>query len=140
LLFYFSHKLFSESVRATRNSRLSVAFSTDAPTFLNQSGPYRAVRHPFYVAYTLSWTAAAVASAHPASFAILLFMLAFYFIAGRLEERKFLASPHAAAYEHYRRRAGMFLPRLVWKSNNRHVLPSSPAVPSTLPAQGGRRG
>ena len=39
----------------------------DTPASLNQSGPYRFVRHPFYTSYSLTWLAAAVATASAAS-------------------------------------------------------------------------
>lgn len=113
-----SQFLLRAAIRATTRSKLSLAFSDDAPASLNQSGPYRFIRHPFYTAYSLTWLAAAVATAHPAAFAALVMMVAFYWVAARREEKKFLSSPLADSYRCYRKSAGMFFPNpLSHKSN-----------------------
>lgn len=109
-LLVMSQALLRAAVRATAASKLSLAFSGDVPTDLNRSGPYRFIRHPFYTSYTLTWLAAAVASAHPAAFAALFIMAAFYLSAARREEKKFLRSPLAESYRRYRKSTGMFFP------------------------------
>lgn len=105
-----SQVLLRAAVRATAISKLSLAFSEDIPTSLNRSGPYRFIRHPFYTSYSLTWLAAAVASAHPVAFIAMGVMVAFYLTAARSEERKFLSSSLADSYRHYRKSTGMFLP------------------------------
>ena len=112
LILGVSQWVFRAAERATRAQRLSIAFSTDLPGHLNQAGPYRLVRHPFYLAYLLTWAGAAVATAHPASLAVLPGMAAFYAFAASQEEGKFLRSPLAAAYRRYQAATGRFLPRL----------------------------
>ena len=109
-LLVMSQALLRAAVRATVDSKLSLAFSGDVPTSLNRSGPYRFIRHPFYTSYSLTWLAAAVASAHPVAFIAMGVMVAFYLTAARSEERKFLSSSLADSYRHYRRSTGMFLP------------------------------
>lgn len=112
LLYCASFALFWVCVRVNRKGPLSVAFSTDKPGHLVTRGPYRFVRHPFYVSYSLAWIAGIIASARPWLLLSLLVMGAIYYRAATFEERKFASGELAAAYENYRRRTGMFIPRL----------------------------
>lgn len=105
-----SQIVFRAALTAMRTSPLSLAFSTDAPTFLNESGPYRWVRHPFYTAYALSWLAVCAITAHPAAAAVFVVMMSLYVRAALQEERKFLQSPLTVDYRAYQQRTGMFLP------------------------------
>lgn len=107
-----SQWVFRSAIKATAAHKLSLAFSTDVPTGLNQSGIYRRVRHPFYLAYALTWLGAVVGTLHLGAVLTLVVMLGFYVTAARREERKFLSSPLADAYREYQGRAGMFLPPL----------------------------
>lgn len=107
-----SQSLFHSASRATEARRLSLAFSTDLPAHLNDAGPYRLVRHPFYLAYIVTWSAVALTSQHPAAFTALFVTTLLYALAALREERKFLRSPMAAAYRAYQRRVGMFVPRI----------------------------
>ncbi len=110
VLLVASQLVFRAAVWATAAHKLSLAFSSDVPTRLNQSGIYRRVRHPFYLAYTLTWLAVVVGTLHPGALLMLIVMLGFYLTAARREEKKFLGSPLAAAYRDYQGQAGMFLP------------------------------
>jgi len=112
VLFILSLMLFAWTVRATRSTPPTMAFDTDEPSFLLNHGPYRYVRHPFYAAYLLFWTATALATRGLTAWAAPLLMLAVYWNAARREERKFANSSLAAAYQSYRAKAGMFIPRL----------------------------
>lgn len=103
--------VFRAAINATTQHKLSLAFSTDAPTHLNETGIYRRVRHPFYLAYTLNWLGAAIASRHWVAFVMLGLMFAFYVAAAWREEQKFLRSSLADSYSNYRHRAGMFFPK-----------------------------
>lgn len=118
VLLIVSQVLFRTAIGATQPSKLSLAFSGDAPASLNQSGPYRFIRHPFYTAYSLTWLAAVIATAHPAACVAMLTMMTFYWTAARREERKFLSSPLAAAYRRYQKFTGMFLPYPSLQQNN----------------------
>lgn len=109
-LLIVSQKTFRAARTAMRANPLSLAFSTDAPTFLNESGPYRWVRHPFYTAYAISWLAVCAITGHPAAAAVFVVMMSLYVYAAYQEERKFLQSRFAADYRGYQQRTGMFLP------------------------------
>lgn len=115
VLLALSQWIFRSAIRATAAHKLSLAFSTDVPTGLNQSGIYRRVRHPFYLAYALTWLAVVVGTLHPCALLALALMLGFYLTAAQREEGKFLGSPLAAAYRDYQGQSGMFLPRLLLK-------------------------
>jgi protein-S-isoprenylcysteine O-methyltransferase Ste14 len=111
-LFVLSLALFVWTISSTRRTPPTLAFDTDAPSFLLRHGPYRFVRHPFYLSYLLFWTGTAAAFAGVLPWAAPVVMFAVYVRAANREERKFARSDLAGAYAAYRRRAGMFLPRL----------------------------
>jgi len=111
VLLTVSQLIFSAAFKATAQNKLSLAFSSDTPTQLNEAGIYRRVRHPFYLGYALTWLAAAMATRQPGAFAALAMMLSFYVAAARREENKFLISPLADDYRAYQCRAGMFFPK-----------------------------
>jgi protein-S-isoprenylcysteine O-methyltransferase Ste14 len=111
LLFVAGLVLFAWTIRATRQTPPTLAFDTDKPSFLLRHGPYRFVRHPFYLSYLLFWTGTAVAFSGILPWVAPAVMLAVYRIAAGREEQKFAGSDLRAAYEAYRRQAGMFFPR-----------------------------
>ena len=104
--------LFWWCILHTRRKRFVLAFSPDAPVFLDTAGPYRVVRHPFYLAYLMFWVATALAvpgllhGAAPAVMAVL------YSLAAASEEAKFMDSALEGEYRAYSRRTGMFFPLL----------------------------
>jgi protein-S-isoprenylcysteine O-methyltransferase Ste14 len=79
---------------------------------LTTAGPYRLVRHPIYAAYLLAWCAGAAIAGQPWLLAPVLGMGLFYVSAARQEETSFLASAFAIPYSEYRRRTGMFVPKV----------------------------
>ncbi len=110
-LFTASLAVFAAAVAASRYTPPTLAFDTDAPNFLLQHGPYRYVRHPFYLAYVLFWLGTAVAVHGLLGWVAPVLMTALYIEAASREERKFASSDLAGAYKAYRARAGMFWPR-----------------------------
>jgi protein-S-isoprenylcysteine O-methyltransferase Ste14 len=111
-LFAGSLAIFFWAVRTTRHTPPTVAFDTDQPSFLLHQGPYRFVRHPFYLAYLLFWTGTAAISPHLYAWAAPVVMGTLYFYAATREERKFAMSELSTAYAAYRAQTGMFLPRV----------------------------
>jgi protein-S-isoprenylcysteine O-methyltransferase Ste14 len=111
-LFGTSLGVFAWAVRTTRRSPPTLAFDNDLPHILLRHGPYRYVRHPFYLSYLLFWIGTAMSA--PASLAWLapLIMGTLYRHAALREEQKFARSDLAPDYASYRKQAGMFLPRL----------------------------
>ncbi len=110
-LFCASGALFFWTIQASRQTPPTLAFDTDAPFFLLRSGPYAAVRHPFYLSYLMFWVGTALATASALGWIAVAIMAAVYLDAATREEAKFARSTLAATYAAYKRQAGMFLPR-----------------------------
>lgn len=110
LLFTVSLVIFWRSIAATRARPLTLAFAADVPTFLQHRGPYKYVRHPFYLAYLLFWLGTALTSRSALHWIMPAIMVPLYVEAARREEKKFIGSSLAAAYSDYRQRTGMLLP------------------------------
>jgi protein-S-isoprenylcysteine O-methyltransferase Ste14 len=106
-LFVAATTLFFASVRAARRARLTAIFAMDVPEVVLRDGPYCCLRHPFYVAYSLFWLGAWIASNSFASLLAALLMCSIYAHAARQEERKFAESRLADAYDQYRRQTGL---------------------------------
>jgi len=102
--------VFRAAARATQVHRLTLAFSRDQPTYLIQQGIYARIRHPFYLAYLLTWLGVPAVVTTALTVVPVIVMLAFYISAAKQEEEKFAASSFAAEYCAYRRRAGLLLP------------------------------
>jgi len=110
-LFLAGGLLFWWAVRTTRARPPAVAHTDNIPTMIHADGPYALVRHPFYLAYSLSWLGTAVAGG-PIQWIPAMLLIIWYYRAAREEEGHFAASGMAAEYAHYRERTGLILPRL----------------------------
>jgi protein-S-isoprenylcysteine O-methyltransferase Ste14 len=106
LLVVLSLWLFWAAIAASREAHLLLAFDEKKPHGLVSIGPYRRVRHPFYLSYLIFWAGMAVASWHPLAPLPWLVLACIYVVAARGEERKFEDSPLAEDYRQYRKRAG----------------------------------
>jgi protein-S-isoprenylcysteine O-methyltransferase Ste14 len=101
--------------RTIRGYGLSVIKSETLPESIVQFGPYRFVRHPFYLSYLMANIALVVA--FPLIWTLLAAIANFvFFIHGaRTEERNLSKSPLGPAYAEYKSRTGMFVPgRPLW--------------------------
>lgn len=76
-------------------------------------GPYRFVRHPFYVSFILLTIGAALIARDPVTLAAFPLALLILDWTVRNEEKKLLASPLGDEYGAYRDRTGRFFPRIV---------------------------
>lgn len=101
------------SLRTSWQRRLAVAFSSVPSEHILQTGPYRWVRHPIYLAYLLAWLAGGIGIGSWWAWIVLPTMGAQYLRAISHEERQFLTGPLAADYHAYRSRTGMLFPRLL---------------------------
>jgi protein-S-isoprenylcysteine O-methyltransferase Ste14 len=104
--------VFFAAKRSLQGYRLTLAFSADAPRVLIDRGLYARVRHPFYLAYSLTWIAGAAAVPSPLTIGSTAIMMAFYVSAAKREESKFSATRLGSAYDAYKRRAGLLWPRI----------------------------
>lgn len=101
---------FGWAVHATRNAGLAFAFAAAKPSVLVVSGPFRYVRHPFYISYLLFWFATCFATSSSICWVGPLMLLACYAAAARKEERLMARSDLGAEYASYASRTGMFFP------------------------------
>lgn len=111
-VFVVSIFVFFSAVRAFSGKAPAIAFTSGPPDRLLMQGPYRYVRHPFYLSYILFWAGVLVAS--PGIFTLIacVVMLALYVKAAKFEEAAIMNSTLAAEYALYKNRTGMFLPGL----------------------------
>ena len=103
--------IFLSAIEAANRTRLQRAFiDHPLPDRLITDGPYRLIRHPFYLGYIVGALAPAIALDHIVIVLVSAAMIAITVAAAFREERVWLASPRADAYREYQRRTGMFLP------------------------------
>jgi protein-S-isoprenylcysteine O-methyltransferase Ste14 len=105
--------LFLAALEAARRVPLPRTLVDDPmPRALITSGPFALIRHPFYVAYSLAWLAAPVATHGPVITVLSIGMVVIYVVAARREERQ-LAHHFGDAYRTYRLGTGWVLPSLM---------------------------
>lgn len=104
--------IFWSSVLAHRSQRPSYAFVRTQPQALVSTGPYRWVRHPFYLSFMLAAAAGACIAGQPLLLLTVIVLFACYYTAAKSEEASFRLTDFASEYESYRAVTGMFLPRL----------------------------
>ena len=104
--------LFRSAITASREAKLAFAFDPVMPHGLVNRGPYRHVRHPFYVSYVLFWVGWAVAIWSPWVLPLVIGLVVFYIAAASGEERKFAATALGDDYQRYRQSTGFFWPKL----------------------------
>ena len=112
LAFVASLTLYEWTRRTVRGKFFSYALCKDTPQFLMTAGPYAYIRNPFYASYLLAYAGALIL--FPGVVMLVTFGVMFLLLVkiARHEERKFERSKLAADYDAYRRRTGMFIPRL----------------------------
>lgn len=111
LLYSLAVAVFLSAIESAKRTRLQRAFVDEPlPDRLITDGPYRWVRHPFYVGYILGAIAAPVSTASTGLALIAIAMIGLTWFAALREERAWLRSPRGEAYREYQARTGMFLP------------------------------
>ena len=111
IMYTASVALFLSAMEAAAETRLQRMYiDHPLPDRLITDGPYRWVRHPFYLGYIIGALAPAVAIDSVWMVLISATMIAITVTAAFREEGIWLASSRADAYREYQRRTGMFLP------------------------------
>ncbi|WP_292294841.1 isoprenylcysteine carboxylmethyltransferase family protein [Marivita sp.] len=106
--------LFFWAVRHSKQKNLSLAFDEETKVDgIITTGPWRYVRHPFYVSYILFWLACALGTTHPTSVVVFATLLFIYIYSALREERTLKQGRYADAYLAYQENAGFLLPKLV---------------------------
>ena len=90
---------------------LDFAFSDKVGNIVTK-GTFRFVRHPFYSSYILVWLGSTLLFNSLILWITLGYLIAFYFLSARKEERVILQSEQSSTYKKYIKNVGMFLPRI----------------------------
>jgi protein-S-isoprenylcysteine O-methyltransferase Ste14 len=112
VLLLASLALYEWARRTVRDRGFHIAWSGDVPDSLCTEGPYRLVRHPFYLSYMIAFLALLAALPMLATLAVFVLNTALFTHAALSDERSLSASPLNDAYARYKRSTGMLLPRL----------------------------
>ena len=112
LVLLSSLALYEWARRTIWGRRFGLGWGTHVPETLCDSGPYRYIRHPIYLSYVLAFLAVLVALPHWITAATFLLNLVVFADCARRDERGIAGSALAADYAAYRKRTGMFLPRI----------------------------
>lgn len=112
VMYVLAALLFLSALESARRVALPRTLVDDPlPKALITSGPFAFVRHPIYIAYSLAWLAAPVATHGPMIGAFGAMAVATYVVAARREERQ-LEAHFGDAYRAYRSKAGGLVPSL----------------------------
>ena len=103
--------LFLAALEAARRVPMTRTFvyTPKCDTILTK-GPYRFIRHPIYLSYSLAWLAAPIATHNIALGLTAILMIACYVISAREEERLLASGPRAADFAALRKRTWRLLP------------------------------
>ena len=104
--------VFLSAKRATSTYRSTLSFAPDLPSWMLNKGIYSVIRHPFLLAFCLTWLGGVLEANCLRTSASTAIMLSFYWLAAKQQERKYENSMLAAEYKSYKNRTGMFLPPL----------------------------
>lgn len=111
VMYSVSLSLFLSAIEAARRTPLARTFVYEPrPDKILRTGPYRVIRHPIYLSYSLAWLAAPVAMQSVVLGATAVFMIGCYVTSAREEERLLAAGPRAADYAQYRARTWRMIP------------------------------
>lgn len=113
VMYATSLALFLSSIETARHVPMTRTFVYEprCETFLT-TGPYRWLRHPIYLSYSLAWLAAPVATHNWVLALSAMVMISCYVISAREEERLLAASPRGGDYRAWQSRTWRFLPFL----------------------------
>ena len=116
--------LFQTCRRIIRYRGLTIVFSKDQASHLLEVGPYKFIRHPFYLTYLISYFSISFLTFEPLSFLMSFIMLGVYIYAALFEERKFMQGELRERYIQYQSRTGMFFPNpyKYWKHHKQKSL------------------
>jgi protein-S-isoprenylcysteine O-methyltransferase Ste14 len=103
--------LYEWTRRTVTDRNFYTGLGGEVPSAVCDAGPYRFVRHPFYLSYIVAFLGALVAFPSPVTAVVCVVDIALFIYMAVDDERVLLCSGLAADYQAYRQRVGMFLPR-----------------------------
>jgi protein-S-isoprenylcysteine O-methyltransferase Ste14 len=110
-MYVVSLGLFLSAIEAARRVPMTRTFvySPKCDTILTK-GPYRVIRHPIYVSYSLAWLAAPIAMHSVLLGITAVFMISCYVISAREEERLLSSGPKGAEYAEWSKKTWRMIP------------------------------
>lgn len=112
-MYTVSLSLFLAAIEAARRVPMTRTFvyTPRCDTILT-GGPYRVIRHPIYLSYSLAWLAAPIATHSIVLGVTAVFMIACYVISARAEERLLASGPKGMEYAQQARKTWRMIPFL----------------------------
>ncbi len=108
--------LFGWAARHSLRKNLSLAFGKEARIDkIITSGPWKFIRHPFYLSYLVFWLACMIGTQHLASVSVFIALLFIYCYSALLEERILRNGRHREDYLRYQENVGFLLPKILPK-------------------------
>jgi protein-S-isoprenylcysteine O-methyltransferase Ste14 len=104
--------LYEWTRRTVVDRNFYVGLAGQVPPAVCEIGPYRYVRHPFYLSYMVAFMGVALAFPSMIVAGVCLINVGLFVYMALDDERVLLASPLDADYRSYKIRVGMFLPRI----------------------------
>lgn len=101
--------LYEWTRRTVGEQRFFIGLEGEVPEALCESGPYRYMRHPFYLSYVLAHLATAAAIRTPLAVALSAASVLLFVYMAWDDERTLARSRLAEAYGPYRKRVGLLL-------------------------------
>ena len=102
--------MFFWSIRLVKH--LNFAFS-DRVGAVVVTGPYSIVRHPIYLSYAFVWLSSTLMFKSAILWITLIYLMVFYFVSAKKEEKVILESEYSREYLEYKKKVGMFSPRIL---------------------------
>lgn len=104
--------LYEWARRTITGRRFAIALADEVPEAVCEEGPYRYMRHPFYLSYVIASLGMLVASLNLIAAAVFIFNSIVFTYMARDDERTLQASTLGSGYAAYRQRVGylMLLP------------------------------
>ena len=113
LLFLSASLIFVFTYLQHRNKRIAFAFSGEYSDHLVETGPYKYIRHPYYLSYILANIASTLYVQNTVAILFLVVNTVLYFSAAKREESSFLEHDRLAEqYKAYRTKTGMIFPAM----------------------------
>jgi protein-S-isoprenylcysteine O-methyltransferase Ste14 len=101
--------LYEWTRRTVAGRKFFIGFGGKVPSAVCESGPYRYVRHPFYLSYAIAFLGMLVATATSIAAVVFALAITLFSYMARDDELTLENSRLGPAYCAYRRRVGLFL-------------------------------
>jgi protein-S-isoprenylcysteine O-methyltransferase Ste14 len=102
--------IFLSAKKTIATYRTTLSFAPDLPFWMLNKGLYSRIRHPFLLAFCLTWLGGVLEAHCMRTTVSTAIMLCFYWLAAKRQEHNYENSMLASEFRSYKNRTGMFLP------------------------------